>query len=219
MLWKSIVFLAATLMPALAVTGYAQTMYVSEDCEITVRTGASIEHRIIAMLKPGANVEVLEAGDEWTQVRTAGGKEGWMLSRYLTSREPSALTLERTENKVQQLTAQQEEILEKNAALEADNQRLESTLANTRASLERVSKEHETLKKDSADYLQLKAQHEKATRELTEIKGKAGKFEEESQRLLRNQSIKWFMAGAGVLSLGFIIGFVSKRQRRRSSLL
>ena len=194
-------------------------MYVSQDCEITVRTGASTEHKIIAMLKPGASVEVLEPGDEWSQVRTSSGKEGWMLSRYLTSREPPALTLDRTEKKVEQLTAQHNDIMEKNATLEAENKRLESTLASTRTSLERVTKEHETLKKESADFLQLKAQHAKASRELAEIKDKAGRYEEESQRLLRNQSIKWFMAGAGVLSLGFIIGFISKRQRRRSSLL
>ena len=123
-------------------------MYVSQDCEITVRTGASTEHKIIAMLKPGASVEVLEPGDEWSQVRTSSGKEGWMLSRYLTSREPPALTLDRTEKKVEQLTAQHNDIMEKNATLEAENKRLESTLASTRTSLERVTKEHETLKKE-----------------------------------------------------------------------
>lgn len=219
MLGKSIIFLTAALLATLAATGYAQTMYVSEECEVTVRTGASLDHRIVSMLKPGAVIEVLEAGDEWTQVRTSSGKEGWMLTRYLTSREPYAMTLERTEKKVTQLTAQQEEILEKNATLEADNQRLETTLSNTRTSLERVSKEHETLKKASAEFLQLKAQHEKMTRELTEVKSKAARFEEESQHLLRNQSIKWFMAGGGILTLGFLIGFISKRQRRRSSLL
>jgi SH3 domain protein len=216
---KSIVLLAAILLTAFAGTGNAQTMYVSEDCEITVRTGASTEHRIIAMLKPGAAVEVMSPGDEWSQVRTPGGKEGWMLSRYLTSQEPAAMTLERLQQKVQQLSKQQEDLLEKNAALEADNQRLETTLANTRASLERIGKEHETLKRESADFLQLKSQHEKISRELTEVRDKAAKFEEESQRLLRNQSIKWFLAGGGILSLGFIIGFASKRQRRRSSLL
>lgn len=216
---KSIIFLTAALLAALATAGYAQTMYVSEQCEISVRTGASLDHRIVAMLKPGAVIEVIEAGDDWSQVRTSSGKEGWMLTRYLTSREPSAIILQRTQKKVEQLTAQQEEILEKNATLEAENQRLETTLTSTRASLDRVSKEHETLKKDSAEFLQLKAQHEKMTSELTEFKSKAARFEEESQRLLRNQSIKWFLAGGGILTLGFLIGFISKRQRRRSSLL
>jgi uncharacterized membrane-anchored protein YhcB (DUF1043 family) len=34
-----------------------------------------------------------------------------------------------------------------------------------------------------------------------------------------NYTIKWFLAGSGVLVLGIIIGFISRRPRRRSSLL
>jgi hypothetical protein len=54
---------------------------------------------------------------------------------------------------------------------------------------------------------------------LTEQTQKASKYEEDLTKLLWNKNIKWFLSGAGVLILGFIIGFMTKRQRRRSSLL
>ena len=50
------------------------------------------------------------------------------------------------------------------------------------------------------------------TQRLTEL-------EEQISRLQLYHYIKWFLVGAGVLLLGFIIGFSAKRQRRRSSLL
>jgi hypothetical protein len=44
-------------------------------------------------------------------------------------------------------------------------------------------------------------------------------MEKEIARLSLNRNIRWFLSGAGVLVLGFIIGFSTKKQRRRSSLL
>jgi hypothetical protein len=34
-----------------------------------------------------------------------------------------------------------------------------------------------------------------------------------------NYAIKWFLAGSAVLIVGFLIGFSTKRQRRRPSLV
>jgi hypothetical protein len=33
-----------------------------------------------------------------------------------------------------------------------------------------------------------------------------------------NQSIKWFLAGGGMILLGIVIGFSARRNKRRSSL-
>ena len=38
-------------------------------------------------------------------------------------------------------------------------------------------------------------------------------------KLESRQTVRWFLTGAGVLLLGFIIGFSTRRQRRKSSLL
>ena len=48
---------------------------------------------------------------------------------------------------------------------------------------------------------------------------KALELDNEVEKLHWNQNVRWFLSGAGVLLLGFIIGFSTKRQRRRSSLL
>ena len=54
---------------------------------------------------------------------------------------------------------------------------------------------------------------------LTEQKKRVKQFENKIAELELQQNIWWFLSGACVLIVGFIIGYVSKRQRRRLSLL
>jgi SH3 domain protein len=53
---------------------------------------------------------------------------------------------------------------------------------------------------------------------LAEQTAKAEKLEEQLAGLELNYYIKWFLAGSGVLIVGFLIGFSTKRQRRRPAL-
>ena len=72
-------------------TASAQTVWVSDEFEITLRTGPSTSNAIERMLSSGTQLEVLERDDEsgYSRVRTRAGTEGWVLTRYLMS-EPSA---------------------------------------------------------------------------------------------------------------------------------
>jgi len=108
---------------------------------------------------------------------------------------------------------------EKNSLLKAENKKLTTEFAVSRKELQKTSKDYEVLKTESKEFLQLQSKFKAASSKLAEQTKKAEKFEDELTKLLWNQNIKWFLSGAGVLILGFIIGFSAKRQRRRSSLL
>ncbi len=87
------------------------------------------------------------------------------------------------------------EISEKRAAVEKENSRL-------------TRENKEMAKRLNTGMGEMTAQIEKLTKE---------------NRLLRdevsNRLIKWFLTGAGVLFFGFFIGYLTKRERRRSYLL
>jgi SH3 domain protein len=202
-----------------ATAAMASTLYVTEDFEITMRTGPGVDRKIIALIRSGQRVEEISTSEEWTEIRLPSNKTGWVLTRYLSPKEPCAMVKERLQTEFTQIQTEKAELETKNTDLEAENQRLEAQLASTQASLERVTGDFDSLKTESTDFLKLKSQFRKVTAELEETKTKADKFEDETGRLLRNQNIKWFLAGAGVLLIGFIIGFSSRRQKRRSSLL
>ena len=83
----SAVFLAAIL----ADVALAQSAWVSDEFEVTLRTGPSTSNAIQLMVGSGTELEILEQDEEagYARVRTNGGTEGWVLSRYLMT-EPSA---------------------------------------------------------------------------------------------------------------------------------
>ena len=69
----------------------AQTVWVSDQFEVMLRTGPSTNNAIERMLPSGTALEVMERDEEagYARVRTAAGTEGWVLTRYLMN-EPSA---------------------------------------------------------------------------------------------------------------------------------
>src|SRR5210317_255011 len=77
----------------------AETIYVGEIIEITLRTGPGIDHKVIAMLQSGQSLEVLEAGSEWTRVRLPNEKEGYVLSRFLSKKKPNEMLLKELEKR------------------------------------------------------------------------------------------------------------------------
>lgn len=198
---------------------YAQQMFVKEMMKITMRTGPGNDRKILALVSTGQPVEVLEAGEEWSLVRLGDEKEGWVLSRFLTQEEPSSISLAKLTTKYEALRAKHDTVVEENTQLKATVRELTKEVEAGAKSLKSLQKEYDTLKSGAADFIKLKAKNEKTTSELAEQTRRARKFEEELTELIRNKNIKWFLSGAGVLILGFIIGYSSKRQRRRSSLL
>ena len=197
----------------------AKNKYISDTVKVTMRTGPGNDRKIISLLRIGKKVEVLKAGDEWTLVRLDNGKEGWVINRFLTNKIPSDIELKILKSKHEALMANAARIQEEDSLLKAKNKKLTTEFAVSRKKLQKTSNDYEALKTESKEFLELQSKFKAASSKLAEQTKKAEKFEDELTKLLWNQNIKWFLSGAGVLILGFIIGFSTKRQRRRSSLL
>jgi SH3 domain protein len=197
----------------------AENKYISDTVKVTMRTGPGNDRKIISLLRVGTKVEVVQPGDEWTLVRLDNGKEGWVINRFLTDKLPSDIELNTLKRKYEALRASASEMQEKNSLLKAENEKLTTEFAESRKKLQKTNNDYEALKTESKEFLKLQSKFKAASSKLAEQTKKAEKFEDELTKLLWNQNIKWFLSGAGVLILGFIIGFSTKRQRRRSSLL
>ena len=197
----------------------AESLYVSDTMKIMMRTGPGNDRKIISQIGVGKKVEVLEPGEEWSLVRLDNGKEGWVISRFLTDKIPSDIELEILKSKHEALMAKAATMQEENSLLKAENKKLNTEFAVITKKLQKTSKDYEALKIDSKEFLKLQSKFKESSSKLAEKTKKAEKFEDELTKLLWNQNIKWFLSGAGVLILGFIIGFSTRRQRRRSSLL
>ena len=136
---------------------YGETMYVSDILKLTLRTGPSTENKILAVIESGRQMEVVEFGDEWSQVRLPNGKEGWVLSRYLTPNETHNVKLVRLQAKHKNLMTQAAALLEENNRLQAENKKLEAAFKTNQKLADTARSDYETLKAEAAEFLSLKS--------------------------------------------------------------
>ena len=208
-------FLLCVILTALPAS--AETNYVSDEMHITFRSGPASDRKIVKLLVSGQAVEVLQKEGEWALVRLPDGKEGWVLHRYLTPEEPCDMVLERLSANHVALTARADILDQENSSLKSRNKTLAGDLQATQADLQKTQKALSSLKKESATYLALKSEHQKATTRLTEQTRRVDELENELASATNNY--KMFLTGAGILVLGLVIGLLSRSQKRKSSLL
>ncbi len=197
----------------------AETRYVAEIMQITLRTGKSLQNKIVAMLDSGQRVNVLASEGDWSLVRLADGKEGWVLTRFLTAEEPKKVVLERLQKQHETMKSRVDFLSDENKSLKEENHILKTELDSSKEALEEVTRNYQVLKEESAEFIDLKASEQEARAKMEELVDRVNVLESEASRLRMQQNIRWFLAGAGVLFAGFLIGTISRKKRRRSSLL
>jgi SH3 domain protein len=196
----------------------ADTMYVSDVLKLTVRDGKGTGEKIIAVVQSGQTVEVLQPEDEWALVRLDDGKEGWVLNRYLTGKITNNIKLKLLKKKHKTLVAQSTTLLEEKVKLKDENKKFKTELDKVQKEAEELKMSYEALKTESADYINLKSKYTKTASQLSEYTEKSELLEKELTKLEFRQTVRWLLTGAGVLLLGFLIGFSARRQHRRTTL-
>jgi SH3 domain protein len=194
-------------------------MYVNDLIKIMLRSGRGIDKRILAVIESGDTVVVLQSGEQWSKVRIANGTEGWVLTRYLTDTETASRRLVRLEATHEKTVAENQTLGNENQQLKTENTDLSDALEQKKAEFEALEKAHETLKQESAEFLRLKRDFANASGRVQELQDQNQQYASDLARLERNQNIRWFIAGASVLLVGFLIGLSSRRKRRKPSLL
>jgi len=195
----------------------AEQMYVSDTIKITVRNGPGTGHKILRMVTTGDSVTRIRSEKDWSLVKVDENTQGWILNRFLSTEIPIGIRLQRLKKKYAALEKFASDPLEENVRLKEENHRLATQLASVEADLERLRQDHNALRTESADYLNLKAAHKRAIERLSTQTTTFEKMEAELSALQKQQIFRWFLSGAGVLLLGFIIGLGARKNRRRYS--
>jgi SH3 domain protein len=181
----------------------AQEVYVSGITKITMRTGPGIEHKIVAMLETGTRLDILEYKSDWSLVQMDNQKQGWVLTRFLTEEKPLTFLVEKLRKENERLTS----ALEKS---EKHNQ----VLAEKNTTLTDIEKKYQELKQASADFIKLNEKY-RALVQLSEEQAQQISLLKEN---LNNESILWFLSGAGVFIVGLILGLSTRKKKKRSLL-
>jgi SH3 domain protein len=192
-----------------------QSMYVTDEFEVTLRSGTSTSNEILMLLKSGQAVTLLEQDPvtKYSLVETASGKKGYVLSRFLvdmpSARQRLASLKQSTAAMKQENISLKAEILNFEADLAnqlAENGSLKTTLYTTEEELERVSIAAES----TLDIIDKNIIME-AT--ITELRTQESSLTEENSTLRDSRKMDWFLRGAAVSLIAFLIGILVTRIR------
>ncbi len=224
--------LAITMAVLIAGTSVAETVYVGDRLVVTLREIPEDAAPTIDTLKSDDALELLEEGDVYYRVRTVDGAEGYIKKQYLTRERPKSLIIADLERQLAQqkkvvadikasLTGKEADIRQANDALKASVEELQAKLADSTKELEAVRRElaearkdYETLQKDSGDVVSIVKAREALQKENDRLTDELNTMREDNIYLLTTFYIKWFLAGAGVMFVGWLIGKSSRRKRR-----
>jgi len=215
------IFRVAVLCGVCAVsTALAAPGWVTDQFEITLRSGPSTSNAIQLMVDSGTRLEVLERDAEtgYSRVRTAGGTEGWVVSRYLMN-EPSAR--EQLENLTKRLTDASTEGASLNSqliAIQNEYQAANQKIAELEDENGALQQELDEIKRTAANVLAIDDQNRSLMDQLASTQIRVDTLEQENRQLGSQTTRYWFMTGALVLLGGIILGIWLPRIRwqRRS---
>ena len=212
---------AALLLAVLVVpTAFAEPAWVSDQFEITLRSGPSTSNAIQLMITSGTRLEVLERDAEsgYSRVQTAGGTEGWVLTRYLMT-EPSA------REQLQALTSQLTNANSRGSSLDSQLTAIRAEYDSANNSIQQLEREKAAveeelaeIKRTAANVLAINNQNKALMDQLAAAQIRADTLEQENRQLTSQTTRYWFMTGALVLVVGIVLGIWLPRIRwqRRS---
>jgi SH3 domain protein len=214
-IWITIAIYA--VIYATPVPAAAEIMYVGDITKLNVRENRGANSNIIETLPSGEKVEVMTFSSGWTNIRLSDGTQGWVVSRYLSKDKPLSVQIEELKEQLESMLQKIEDLKTENNRLTSDNQTLTSRLDENMEKLAVIQSAYGSLKDDSKDYLGLKNKYDRLALEITKKTSRIKSLEQRVSDTYLSFAIKWFLVGAGVLLIGFLLG--NRTKRKRSSLL
>jgi SH3 domain protein len=202
------------LLVLLPFSAAAATKYVSDELRITLRTGQGNQFQIVKTLTSGTKLEVLEETDAgYTRVLLDDGTEGWVRTQYLIDEPVAADKLTSAQNRLAKTR-------EKLAAAEAELKTLRSEKAELDSAYGKLKTEHSTTSKELQSLNELASRPKQLAQENIELRKQFEQLSDElnltkqENQVLKDRSKRnWFLAGAGVVILGMLIGLIIPKLR------
>lgn len=212
----------AILLLALFSAGVtANTAYVTDQLEITLRTGETTGHRILRMLPTGEKLTVLGTNPQsgYTKVRTATGAEGYVLTRQLVDNPVARDRLAAAEAEVQALKAAPGELSSRLAKLREDHATLQQAHQQLQQAKQTVDQEFAALKRTANNAVRIANERNELRKQVASLTREVEDIKQQNRELENKTAQNWFVIGAGVVVGGILLGLILPhlRVRRRKS--
>ena len=213
---------------------WSEPRYISDQLIVSLRLEPNNRSEVLTYLKTDTKVEVIGEDGEYFKVRTKDSGVGYIQKTYLKKDTPKSLLIKQlsAENKTlkkridtldQQLEATSSKGDTEQSKLSralAEEKRLaeqfQKELEVTTSRLDKINNDYETLKKDASDVVEIKKERDQLQSRVQILSTEMAEIKEDKYSLQKSQAIRWFLAGAGVLIVGWLIGRTASSRRRKS---
>lgn len=217
--WISVGLLSVMLLGATA--AWADTRYVSDRLVITFREGMGNQFRVIKTLKTDERVEVLSEQDGYLHVRTDDGTEGYVLKQYISAKTPKSTIiaslrqqLQQTQQALEQQQAKAAQVAQDQGEAQTQVAELSQSLTMTEELLKTAQQSLNELRQKSENVVLIDQERQRLKKELGQVQAQLSELQQQNAAMLKTAMIKWFVAGGGVLFVGWVAGKFSRRKRR-----
>jgi len=214
-------FIFVIIFTATIKSVFADTRYVSDELIISVRDGQNQDDNVLGHIRTGTAVDVLEEKGRYLRIKTEDGLEGWVQAQYIISEKPNARIIEDLRNEINEQNAISDKLLAKKAIYETRIRDLEQEVninqKNTekaKSELIELNKKYKKLLSNSENTDELIKKLEKSKKLDSKLKSEISNLKKGNQNPIKSSMIQPFLAGAGVLIVGFILGGLARGRKR-----
>lgn len=191
--------------------------YVSDEFKVTLRSGPGLKFQILRMLSTGDRLTVVQQDDKagYTEVNTADGTQGWVLTRYLMNHPTAQAQLNNARQALSQANAKLKSLTDTlsqtQAALKANTQ----AEADLKGHYDALQKQYTTLRETAKNAVAVADENSTLKKRTATLSRQLAAVSSENETLKDTGLIRWFMAGGAVLLVGLILGLMMPHLLRR----
>ena len=209
---------AALLTPLPA---QAETRYITDQIESTLRAGESTRFKILKMLPSGTRVEVLDVNQttKYARVRTADGAVGFVPEAQLQNEPAARNRLAELETRLAELQQEPDALAARLAKVQNEHSDLQSGYQTLEREKQLLEQQLATIRHASANVMDITNDRERLRLQVANLTRARADLEQENRDIKNQTNQRWFLIGTGVLIGGILLGLILPHLRlgRRKS--
>ncbi|SEF71638.1 TIGR04211 family SH3 domain-containing protein [Marinobacterium lutimaris] len=181
--------LLVALLSGLSSYATAESAHIADDVYVFMNSGPSNQYRINGRVNSGEAIETLDRRNDYIQIRTEGGRVGWVPANFVAEGESNLIRMPELETELQ----------ESKQLISTQQQRIDV--------LEQAAQSH------ASENEQSKARVVELEREITSLKSQITNMDQSN--LMRWLTHGGLVALGGVI-LGLLVPYLPKRRKPRN---
>ncbi len=195
----------------------AETHYISDQFETTLRAGPGGHYGIVSMLKSGTRVDASSQDKKngYSKIRLDSGEAGWVMTRYLMDQPGARERLTEALAALEKAKQREQGIKQKFVSMARQQQELSAIKLQLGEENATLMKELAHVREVSSDAIALHRQKNALAERAAVAKQGLEAAQQRIMEMEKHEHWNWFIAGAAVFGSGILVGVLLPRLRLR----